>query len=123
LLLKTRQVAILQTSLIGSILGGVILVTGASFFAGGLNRTEQFFNTTTATTVANFLMLSVASLIVPTASHLFTGSTTEQIAGQSRGTSIVLLLAYGSYVFFQLKSHSEVFGLGDGNMVSITLDP
>ncbi|KAJ8067904.1 hypothetical protein OCU04_003489 [Sclerotinia nivalis] len=109
LLLKTRQVEILKTSLVGGILSGVLLIMGASYFAGGIHRLEQFFDVSSASHVANFLTLSVASLIIPTASHVFANSTTEKIAAQSRGTSIVLLLVYGVYLFFQLRTHAHVF--------------
>ncbi|KAF7959400.1 hypothetical protein EAE96_001020 [Botrytis aclada] len=109
LLLKTRQVEILKTSLVGGILSGVLLIMGASYFAGGIYRLEQTFNVSSASYVANFLTLSVASLIIPTASHVFAKSTPENIAAQSRGTSIVLLFVYGIYLFFQLKTHSYVF--------------
>ncbi|KAM0319573.1 hypothetical protein ACHAO8_000994 [Botrytis cinerea] len=91
LLLKTRQVEILKTSLVGGILGGVLLIMGASYFAGGIDRLEQSFNVSSASYVANFLTLSVASLIIPTASHVFANSTPENIAAQSRGTAVVLL--------------------------------
>ena len=109
LLLKTRQVEILKTSLVGGILGGVLLIMGASYFAGGIDRLEQSFNVSSASYVANFLTLSVASLIIPTASHVFANSTPENIAAQSRGTAVVLLFVYGIYLFFQLKTHSYVF--------------
>lgn len=120
LLLKTRQVEILKTSLVGGILGGVLLTMGASYFADGIYRLEQFFNVGSASYVANFLTLSAASLIIPTASHIFAKSTTEKIAAQSRGTSIVLLFVYGIYLLFQLKTHAHVFDPG-ADMVGLKL--
>jgi Ca2+:H+ antiporter len=121
LLLKTRQIDILKTSLIGGILSGVLLITGSSYVAGGLfcHRREQYFNQTVAQTIVNFLALSVASLIMPTASHIFTSSTAEKIAAQSRGTSIVLLVAYAFYLYMQLRTHRSLFGLKDENEVRI----
>ncbi|EDN93510.1 hypothetical protein SS1G_09377 [Sclerotinia sclerotiorum 1980 UF-70] len=46
LLLKTRQVEILKTSLVGGILSRVLLIMGASYFAGGINRLQQSFDDT-----------------------------------------------------------------------------
>lgn len=119
LLLKTRQIDTLKTSLIGGILSGVLLVTGASYVAGGLlsQRREQFFNQTVAQTIVNFLALSVASLIMPTAAQVFANSTPTQIAGQSRGSAIVLLVVYAFYLYMQLKTHRSFFGLKDENEV------
>jgi Ca2+:H+ antiporter len=67
LALVKHEVLIVQTSLIGSILSNLLLVLGMCFFAGGLNRVEQFFNVTVAQTASSLLALSVGSLIIPTA--------------------------------------------------------
>jgi Ca2+:H+ antiporter len=63
------EITIVKTSLIGSILSNLLLVLGMSFFAGGFNRVEQFFNITVAQTAASILALSIASLIIPTVFH------------------------------------------------------
>ena len=103
------QVVIVKTSLIGSILSNLLLVMGMSFFFGGLRRTEQFFNQTLATTAASMLALAIASIIIPTAFDKFTTTTDLQIAELSRGTAIILLVIYGCYLYFQLKTHSEMY--------------
>jgi Ca2+:H+ antiporter len=100
------KVIIVQTSLIGSILSNLLLVMGMCFFFGGLRRQEQFFNTTVAQTAASLLALAVASIIVPT---VFDAQSTQDPAGLSRGTSVILLIVYGAYLFFQLKTHHMVF--------------
>jgi Ca2+:H+ antiporter len=100
---------IVKTSLIGSILSNLLLVMGMSFFFGGLRRIEQFFNQTLATTAASMLALAIASIIIPTAFDKFTTTTNVQIAELSRGTAIILLVVYGCYLYFQLKTHSEMY--------------
>lgn len=62
-----KEVVIVQTSLIGSMLSNLLLVMGMCFFFGGINRVEQYFNVTVAQTAASLLSLAVASLIIPTA--------------------------------------------------------
>ena len=69
LALVKREVLIVQTSLIGSILSNLLLVMGMCFFFGGVNRIEQFFNVTVAQTASSLLALAVGSLIIPTAFH------------------------------------------------------
>ncbi|KAK5266013.1 hypothetical protein LTR99_004799 [Exophiala xenobiotica] len=117
------QVLIVQTSLIGSILSNLLLVMGMCFFFGGFNRIEQAFNLTVAQTASSLLFLAVSSLIIPTAfeewartSNGSTGdssATTENpkpgVAALSRGTAILLLIVYACYLFFQLKSHAEMY--------------
>ncbi len=104
-----KQVVIVQTSLIGSILSNLLLVMGMCFFFGGLRRQEQFFNTTVAQTAASLLALAVAGVIVPTVFDTASITSTQDVAELSRGTALILLLVYGAYLFFQLKTHSAVF--------------
>ena len=110
LALVKREIVIVQTSLIGSILSNLLLVLGMAFVAGGFNRSEQKFNTTIASTAASMLTVSCASLIVPTAFHMASATDTDAgIAGLSRGTSVILLLVYASYLVFQLKTHEHLY--------------
>ncbi|KAK4146749.1 Sodium/calcium exchanger protein-domain-containing protein [Dichotomopilus funicola] len=104
-----NEVVIVQTSLIGSILSNLLLVMGMCFFFGGLRRQEQFFNTTVAQTAASLLALAVAGVIVPTVFDLASKTPKADVARLSRGTSVILLIVYGAYLFFQLKTHSAVF--------------
>lgn len=124
--LVKKEVLIVQTSLIGSMLSNLLLVMGMCFFFGGINRVEQHFNVVVAQTAASLLALAVGSLIIPTAfnkwsstseSHYpFPAVDTNEIlahadntAPLSRGTSILLLITYGCYLFFQLKSHVDMY--------------
>ena len=121
--LAKDQVLIVQTSLIGSMLSNLLLVMGMCFFFGGFNRMEQAFNLTVAQTASSLLFLAVSSLIIPTAfeewaktSDGTTGddtATTENpkpgVAAVSRGTAVLLLFVYACYLFFQLKSHAEIY--------------
>ncbi|KAF2755335.1 Calcium/proton exchanger [Pseudovirgaria hyperparasitica] len=112
------EIVIVKTSLIGSILSNLLLVLGMAFFFGGINRVEQFFNVTVAQTAASLLALSIGALIVPTVFRDWTpidGGTEQEtdlqnkVEALSRGTSIILLIIYGCYLFFQLKSHKSMY--------------
>jgi Ca2+:H+ antiporter len=63
------EITIVKTSLIGSMLSNLLLVLGMSFFLGGVNRLEQYFNVTVAQTASSLLALCIASLIIPTVFH------------------------------------------------------
>lgn len=124
-----KEVLIVQTSLIGSMLSNLLLVLGMCFFFGGLNRVEQFFNVTVAQTAASLLSLAVASLIIPAAFAAWSigkhqpsfggyddliivgdaGEDKKHITALSRGTAILLLLVYAAYLFFQLKTHADMY--------------
>lgn len=114
--LSKGNVLIVQTSLIGSMLSNLLLVLGMCFFFGGLRRQEQYFNQTVAQTAASLLAVAVASIIIPTAFKLWsedtstsTATISSSTAAISRGTAIILLVVYGGYLYFQLKTHNDMF--------------
>ena len=103
------QILIVQTSLIGSMLSNLLLVMGMCFFFGGFNRVEQAFNITVAQTASSLLFLAVSSLILPTAFHSFSDAGNVGISQLSRATAIMLLFVYACYIFFQLKTHADMY--------------
>lgn len=107
--LVDNEVVIVQTSLIGSMLSNLLLVMGMCFFFGGINRLEQHFNPVVAQTAASLLALAVGCLIIPTAFHNWSDAGDSGVAPLSRGTSIIMLVVYGCYLFFQLKSHADMY--------------
>lgn len=107
-----KEIIIVQTSLIGSILSNLLLVMGMCFYFGGLNREQQFFNQTVAQVAASLLALAVGALIIPTAytwQEGFDKNTNKNDEQLSRGTSIILLVVYIAFLIFQLKSHREMY--------------
>jgi Ca2+:H+ antiporter len=110
-----NEITIVKTSLIGSMLSNLLLVLGMSFFLGGVNRSEQFFNVTVAQTAASLLALSIGSLIIPTVFHNNiaeigdSGGDAARNQELSRGTAIILLFVYACYLTFQLKTHATMY--------------
>lgn len=115
--LLKKEYTVVQTSLVGSILSNLLLVLGMCFFFGGWTRKVQHFNKTVAQTAASLLALAVASNIVPTVFATLVAENDEQgpaqdlinVAALSRGTSVILLVIYAAYLYFQLGTHSTVF--------------
>lgn len=99
--------------MLGSILSNILLVLGCCFLAGGIKYQEQTFNSTVASTMSSLMAVASASLIIPATLYATISnseaSTEKLINTLSRGTSIVLLFIYISYLFFQLKTHTELF--------------
>src|SRR5213083_3122634 len=56
---------VVKASLIGSILGNILLVLGAAMFVGGLRRDRQMFNRTAASAQSSMLLLAGAALTMP----------------------------------------------------------
>jgi Ca2+:H+ antiporter len=108
--LAQRKTLIVQTSLVGSMLSNLLLVLGMCFFFGGLNRTEQNFNVFVSGTACSLLALAIGVFIIPAAFAQFTpGDGDDGVTPLSRGVAVLLLLVYACYLFFQLRTHSDVY--------------
>ena len=111
---------VVKASIVGSIIGNVLLVLGASMLVGGWSREKQSFSQTAANAQCAMLMLAVAALIAPALFQLIHGgglpsvgeervdfgSTLEKL---SAGVSVVLLLSYAAGLWFSLRTHRAVF--------------
>ncbi|KAI9264100.1 calcium/proton exchanger [Phascolomyces articulosus] len=110
--LKEGLIRVVQASVLGSILSNILLVLGFCFLLGGITREEQEFSSIAAQTSSSLLSLTVLSLLVPAAFATVAGESeqaAEGILALSHGTSIVLLIVYVLYLFFQLKTHTRFF--------------
>ena len=101
-------VHIVQASLIGSILGNLLLVLGLAFVWGGLHHKVQKFNQTQVGANGSLLLLAVIALILPTAYHM-SGGEASQVLRLSHATAVVLMLLYGLFLVFQFRTHTELF--------------
>jgi len=111
---------VVKASLVGSIIGNVLLVMGAAFLVGGLPREKQTFSQTAAHAQSAMLTLALAALVFPAIFQLIHGgglpgvgedrvdfgSELEQL---SLGVAIVLLVSYVAGLAFSLKTHRAVF--------------
>src|SRR3954471_11541060 len=64
---------VVKASLVGSILGNVLLVLGASMFVGGLGRERQYFDRTAAGVQSSMLLLAAVALAMPAIFELVEG--------------------------------------------------
>lgn len=123
LLIKTKQVALLQTSLIGGILSNILVLLGLSFLIGGLPNHEQHFNRHGAQGASTLLSIAATSLLIPTSVKLLGQTTQESLVKQSRGVAVVLLFIYLAYTFCQMVTHrKEYYGTSLGHSSAIRAD-
>ena len=101
---------VVKASIVGSILGNVLLVLGAAMLAGGTRHREQHFNPAGARAQATTLTLAAIALILPAAFQAGAGSGAQEGLGNlSISISAVLLLVYLLYLAFTLVTHSALF--------------
>jgi Ca2+:H+ antiporter len=106
--LKAGLVGIVLASLTGSVIGNLLLVSGASFFLGGIKYKRQKFNVFDARHNAGLLTFGVlVAFIIP---EVFAGEMEEsnQMV-MSTGISIILICLYLAALFFKLVTHRGVY--------------
>src|SRR4051812_24711643 len=64
---------VVKASLIGSILGNILLVLGAAMLVGGIGRERQYFNRAAASVQSSMLLLAAAALAMPAIFELIDG--------------------------------------------------
>ena len=99
--------------MLGSILSNTLLVLGCCFIAGGIKHSQQQFNMTVAQVMSSLMAVAATSLIIPATLYAVMISnspdTEKNVTILSRGTSIVLLILYVLFLYFQLYSHKDLF--------------
>jgi Ca2+:H+ antiporter len=110
LLVEAGDLAIVKASLIGSIVGNLLLVLGLSFAAGGFRRDQQRFSAGAAGVHSSSLVLAVAGLLVPALLVLTTptiGFSGKEVV--SLGIASVLILVYLAAIAFTQVTHAHLF--------------
>jgi Ca2+:H+ antiporter len=113
---------VVKASIIGSILGNILLVMGAAMLAGGLvgNRQVQRFDRTAASVQSLMLILAVAALVMPAIFELVEGqglpgidqervTFDDTVEDLSLAVAIVLIATYIAGLFFSLRTHRRLF--------------
>jgi Ca2+:H+ antiporter len=116
--LKAGYPDMVRASLIGAILANLLLALGIAFVLGGIRHHDQKYNSAASRAYSTMMLIAVVSLIVPSAfSRLFAPEGTfrqEQLL--NIGIAVVLLMAYGLYLVFSLKTHPGSFvSVGSGD--------
>jgi Ca2+:H+ antiporter len=118
--LKEGLQEVVKASIVGSIIGNILLVLGAAMLVGGLKRDKQTFNATAANAQSGMLLLALAALLLPAVFQLVHGGELPGV-GEDRvdfgsdleqlsfGVAIVLIVSYAAGLLFSLKTHRKVF--------------
>src|SRR2546421_1039536 len=110
LLVLAGEFEVVKASLIGSIIGNLLLVLGVAFAVGGFTHVEQRFNARAAGVHSASLLLAVTGLAVPA---LLAG-TNSQLASShkevvSAGVAATLILLYLAALLFMQYTHEHLF--------------
>lgn len=116
--LEAGKLEVVKASIVGSILGNLLLVMGLAVLLGGLKYKEQRFNLKSAGTVASLLLISVIALMIPTIFDLAARTVApKRVAALdvslSDAAAVVLILVYVGYIYFTLVSHRDILSTAD----------
>ena len=123
--LKEGLQEVVKASIVGSIIGNILLVLGAAMLVGGLKRDKQEFNRTAANAQSVMLLLALCALILPAVFQLVHGGGLPAV-GEDRvdfgselehlsfAVAIVLMVSYAAGLLFSLKTHRAVFNPFEG---------
>ncbi len=102
---------LVQASLIGSILGNLLLVMGLAFVWGGIHHSEQNYSETQVSSNGSLLLLSMIVLVIPTVFHSTVGGDVGdyRVKDLSHIAAIILLLVYALFLYFQFRTHVHLF--------------
>jgi Ca2+:H+ antiporter len=111
---------VVKASVVGSILGNILLVMGVSMLAGGLRRDRQFFEARAASAQSLMLFLATVALIMPAIFQLVSGGGLPEPTARavefspdlktlSVGVAVILLISYAAGLWFSLKTHKDLF--------------
>ncbi len=115
---------VVKASLVGSILGNILLVMGAAMLVGGLSggrtRGVQKFGRTAASVQSTMLLLAVAAMIMPGVFALVQGGGLPHAGDAlvnyggdlehlSLAVAVVLIITYAAGLLFSLRTHAALF--------------
>ena len=117
--LSAGLVNLVKASIIGSIIGNILLIFGLSLVVGGLKQKEQFFNKENTGYQSSMLFLAIIGLAIPTILSITVLNPTTKVSlvGQeniqfiSDVLAFVLLGVYIASIIFTFVTHKHLFAI------------
>jgi len=115
--LKEGMFEVVKSSIAGAVIGNILLVIGASMFAGGLKYKTQKFNAKVSDITSSMLLFAVIGLCIPA---LFTHSVKPELLnsryeGLSIFVGIIMIIIYIINLYFSFSSHKHIYTQPENN--------
>ena len=104
--IRAGQLTLVKASIIGSVIGNILLVLGASILLGGLKNGVQRFSRENAGIDATMLILAVIAISVPSIFNVAIEPNKVAVEELSLATAAVMLIIYGLAILYQFKSQT-----------------
>ena len=111
--LKEGLFEVVKSSISGAIIGNILLVLGASMFAGGLKHKVQKFNINVVETTSSMLLFAVIGLCIPA---VFTHTLNQSLLntryeGLTLVVAIIMFILYLCSLFFSFFTHKDLYSV------------
>jgi Ca2+:H+ antiporter len=105
---------LVKATIIGAILGNIMLIFGLSLVVGGLRHKEQVFNRENAGLQSSMIFLSIIGLAIPTLLSV-TAFESDPVSGEmkiqllSDSLAVLLVAVYAAGIIFTFVTHKHLF--------------
>lgn len=103
--LKAGKIELVKLSLIGSIIGNIFIVLGASVVVGGIRHGTLRFSPSIVAPMITLLFLALTTMLVPSVAHLFQSG--QAVEHRTLGVGIALLAFYGLFLLHRAREPGD----------------
>jgi len=114
LTIREGLIEVARASIIGSVVGNILLVLGASILLGGLRNGPMKFDQRVVGVNASMLVLAVVALGVPSLFGHLDGTTHDEQASLSYGVAIIMAVLYAAYLVYSFTQPQAAGHEGGG---------
>ena len=107
LAVRAGLIDVAKASIIGSVIGNLLLILGVSFFASGIRHGRQEFDARVAGVNATMLVLATASLGLPSLFSATSGTSHGEEVGLSHALAALMLAVYIAYLYWSFQRPEE----------------
>jgi len=110
--LKEGLFEVVKASIVGSVIGNILLVLGASMIFGGFKFKTQSFNKKAVEVSSSMLLFSVIGLSIPAIfTHTIKGDLlTSKYESLSIAVALIMFIIYNLGLYFSFFTHKDIYG-------------
>jgi Ca2+:H+ antiporter len=110
LTVREGLIDVARASIIGSVIGNILLVLGASILLGGLRNGSMRFDSQSVGTNAAMLVLAAVALGLPSLFDALHDTTHHEQLALSYGVAIIMVVLYAAYLVYSFTQPSAERG-------------
>jgi len=107
LTVREGLIDVARASIIGSVIGNILLVLGASILLGGLRNGSMSFDSQSVGTNAAMLVLAAVALGLPSLFDALHDTTHHEQLALSYGAAIIMVVLYAAYLVYSFTQPSS----------------